>query len=134
MVLVSVDIDDPSPARRLNIARLVMLYVKRFEITDPSEAINYYFFLRNLRDPEGQDLFLVSVADLAIECRNYDLIFGKMQHNGMRTKGLIDDFESMNMDVGMACRIVAEELVTRGQYEDAVRLFDLSNVSFLYFI
>lgn len=81
--LVSVDIEDPVPMRRLNIARLVMLYVKKFEISDPAEAMQYFFFLRNLKDPEGNNLFLVCVSDLAVECRNYDLIFGKMQPNGI---------------------------------------------------
>ena len=32
--------------RRLNIARLVMLYVKHFESTDPKEALQYFYFLR----------------------------------------------------------------------------------------
>lgn len=43
---VSIDIEDPAPLRRLNIARLVMLYVRKFEITDPAEALQYFFFLR----------------------------------------------------------------------------------------
>ncbi len=43
---VSVDIEDPAPLRRLNVARLVMLYVRKFEITDPAEALQYFFFLR----------------------------------------------------------------------------------------
>lgn len=43
---VSSDIEDPSPARRLNVARLIMLYVKKFEVTDPAEAIQYFYFLR----------------------------------------------------------------------------------------
>ena len=34
--------------RRLNVARLVMLYVKHFESTDPKEALQYYYFLRYL--------------------------------------------------------------------------------------
>lgn len=96
--------------RRLNIARLIMLYVKKFEITDPAEALQYFFFLRyffltinsfpvflktisilsnyfrNLRDPEGRNLFLVCVTDLAIECRDYDLIFGKLQPSGIRSR------------------------------------------------
>lgn len=46
ILLVSVDISDPVPLRRLNVARLVMLYVRKFEITDPAEALQYFFFLR----------------------------------------------------------------------------------------
>lgn len=43
---MSIDIDDPIPLRRLNIARLIMLYVRNFEITDPAEALQYFYFLR----------------------------------------------------------------------------------------
>lgn len=44
--LVSIDIEDPIPLRRLNVARLIMLYVRNFEITDPAEALQYFYFLR----------------------------------------------------------------------------------------
>lgn len=67
-------------------ARFVMLYVRKFEITDPAEALQYFFFLRTLTDPDGRNLFLVCVSDLAIECRDYDLLFGKMQSSGIRSR------------------------------------------------
>lgn len=44
--IVSIDIEDPIPLRRLNVARLIMLYVRNFEITDPAEALQYFYFLR----------------------------------------------------------------------------------------
>lgn len=83
---MSDDQGDPRPLKRLNIARLVMLYVRQFEITDTAEALQYFFFLRTLCDPDGRNLFLVCVADLAIECRDYDLLFGKIQTGGMRSR------------------------------------------------
>jgi len=126
--LLSVDIEDPLPLRRLNIARLIMLYVKKFEITDPAEALQYFFFLRNLKDPDGTNLFLVCIADLAIECREYDLIFGKLQANGIRSHGLIDQFESNNVNARVACELVAEQLVKKGMFEDAIKMFDLAGV------
>lgn len=43
---MSTDIDDPVPLRRLNVARLIMLYVEKFEVSDPAEAIQYFYFLR----------------------------------------------------------------------------------------
>ncbi|EDS25850.1 nuclear pore complex protein Nup93 [Culex quinquefasciatus] len=126
--LLSVDIEDPQPMRRLNIARLIMLYVKKFEITDPAEALQYFFFLRNLRDSDGRNLFLVCVSDLAIECRDFDLLFGKMQRDGIRSRGLIDQFESSQIDAKMACEMIAEEFVRKGMFEDAIRLFDLAGI------
>lgn len=46
LISVSVDTDDPVPLRRLNLARLILLYVRKFELSDTSDALNYYFFLR----------------------------------------------------------------------------------------
>ncbi|XP_039959553.1 nuclear pore complex protein Nup93-1-like [Bactrocera tryoni] len=126
--LLSVDIEDPMPMRRLNIGRLVMLYVKKFEVTDPAEALQYYFFLRNLKDPEGRNLFLVCVSDLAIECRNYDLIFGKMQPNGIMSGGLFEQFDCVEFDTRTAAGMAAEELVNKGMFEDAIKLFDIASM------
>lgn len=83
----------------------------------------------NKRDPEGRNLFLCCVSDLAIECRDYDLLFGKVQRNGIRSRGLIDQFESIDVDPRKACEMVADELVKKGLFEDAIKLFDLAGVS-----
>ena len=37
---------DPPPSRRLNFARLIMSYTRKFEVTDPREALQYFFLLR----------------------------------------------------------------------------------------
>lgn len=87
------------------------------------------FLDSNKRDPEGRNLFLCCVSDLAIECRDYDLLFGKMQRNGIRSRGLIDQFESIDVDPRKACEMVADELVKKGLFEDAIKLFDLAGVS-----
>lgn len=129
VILVSDDSEDPKPLKRINLARLVLLYVRKFEVTDPAEALQYFYFLRNLADPTGRNLFLVCVSDLAIECRDYDLLFGKIQPSGVRSRGLIDQFESINIDAKKACEMVADELVKKGLFEDAIRMFDLAGVS-----
>ena len=43
---VSKEPTDKTPMRRLNLARLIMLYTRKFEATDPKEALNYFYFLR----------------------------------------------------------------------------------------
>lgn len=55
--VVSIDIEDPIPLRRLNAARLIMLYVRNFEITDPAEALQYFYFLRYTFSLVDQILF-----------------------------------------------------------------------------
>ena len=36
----------PAPGRQLNFARLIMSYTRKFEVTDPREALQYFFLLR----------------------------------------------------------------------------------------
>lgn len=132
--LLSVDIEDPKPIRRLNIARLVMLYVSKFEISDPSEALHYYYFLRHLNDSDGKNLFLACVSDFVIENLNYELIFGKMQSNGLRSRGLIDQFDGV-INIQQACNSIADSLIKKGLFEDAIRMYDLAGVShFVFFV
>lgn len=123
--LLSVDIEDPKPVRRLNLARLVMLYVNKFEISDPSEALQYYYFLRHLVDSSGKNLFLSCVADLVTENLNYELIFGRMQLSGIRSRGLIDQFDGV-INVQSACNSIADDLVKKGLFEDAIKMYDLA--------
>lgn len=82
-----------------------------------------------MKDSEERNLFLVCVSDLAVECRDYDLLFGKIQSNGIRSRGLIDQFESTYIDAKIACDMIADEFVKKGMFEDAIKLFDLASVS-----
>lgn len=43
---VSHEPGDPPCVRRLNFVRLLMLYTRKFESTDPREALQYFYFLR----------------------------------------------------------------------------------------
>lgn len=43
---VSHEAGDPPGVRRLNFVRLLMLYTRKFESTDPREALQYFYFLR----------------------------------------------------------------------------------------
>lgn len=49
-----------------------------------------------------------------------------MQVNGIRSQGLIDQFESVQIDVRMACELVANDLLKRGMIDDAIKMFDLA--------
>ena len=44
--IVSKDTVDPPPLRRLNFVRLVLMYTRKFEVSDPREALQYFYFLR----------------------------------------------------------------------------------------
>ena len=72
-------ISSESGVKRLNFARVVLLYVRKFESTDPREALNYFYFLRNMRsavsnnahrDGDSGSLFMSCVSELALQSRN----------------------------------------------------------------
>ncbi|CAH2067266.1 unnamed protein product, partial [Iphiclides podalirius] len=125
--LLSVDTDDPSPLRRLNLARLLLLYVRKFELSDPSDALHYYFFLRNLKDPSGKNLFMCCCTDLALESRDYELLFGRMDPTtGLCSTGLLDQFNNPHIDSKVIALNVAEQLVNKGLFEDAITVYDIA--------
>lgn len=125
--LIYVDPLDEKPARRLNLARLILLYVRKFELTCLNESLNYFFLLRNYCDSSDQNLFKTSVSYLAIETKEYETILGKVQKNGIRTKGLIDQFTNINITAESIAQLVAENLVSKGLYEEAIALYDIAN-------
>ncbi|CAK1602830.1 unnamed protein product [Parnassius mnemosyne] len=125
--LLSVDTDDPPPLRRLNLARLLLLYVRKFELSDPSDALHYYFFLRNLKDPSGKNLFMCCCTDLALESRDYELLFGRMDPvTGLSSPGLLDQFNNPHIESKVIALNVAEQLVNKGLFEDAITVYDIA--------
>lgn len=47
--LLTKDESDPVPLRRLNFATLIMMFTRKFEATDPQEALQYFYFLRDIK-------------------------------------------------------------------------------------
>ena len=118
--------DRSPPARRLNLARLIMLYVKHFESTDPKEALQYFYFLREMKGGRSENLFLSCVAELVLESRQFELLLGSLMPDGSRTPGLVDKFGGL-VEAGTIIELVARDSEERGLLEDAVMLYDLAN-------
>lgn len=126
--LISIDPMDSKPARRLNIARLILIYVKKFEMVCLNEALHYFFILRNINDSDGVNLFKICTKDLALETKNYEQILGKVQKNGIRSKGLVDQFNSSAITAEIIAEITADSLCKKGLFEDAIELYDVANM------
>ena len=47
--LLTKDISDPAPLRRINFATLIMMFTRKFEGSDPQEALQYFYFLRDIK-------------------------------------------------------------------------------------
>ena len=52
--LLSAEVGDPAPMKRLNLARLLTLYTKKFEATDPKEAVQYFYFMKDMNTAQGE--------------------------------------------------------------------------------
>ncbi|XP_023321821.1 nuclear pore complex protein Nup93 [Eurytemora carolleeae] len=123
--LISRESSDKSPSRRLNVARLVILFVKHFESTDPREALQYYYFLREMKGGRSSNLFMSCVGELVLESREFDLLLGQLMPDGSRTPGLVDKFGDL-VDTGKIIEFVAADSEDKGLLEDAVQLYDLA--------
>lgn len=121
--LLSREAGEPECCLRLNLARLVLLYTRRFEATHPHQALHYCFLLRELKTTAGEDVFLNCISELALNSREFDLLLGKLAEDGTRTPGIVDTF---NVDVQEVTELVARDSERKGLHEDAIRLYDLA--------
>lgn len=143
-------VKDPDGVRRLNFARLVISYTRRFSQTDPREALQYFYLLKvwkqqvctestytlsrlpfictplqGMEGGEGQDVFFDCVADLVMESREFEMVLGCILPDGSRKPGAVDKFLQ---DSSVLTGFVASQAEAQGLYEDAVRLYDLCKV------
>uniref|UniRef100_A0A2K6EQN2 Nuclear pore complex protein Nup93 n=1 Tax=Propithecus coquereli TaxID=379532 RepID=A0A2K6EQN2_PROCO len=115
--LLSHEPGDPPCMRRLNFVRLLMLYTRKFESTDPREALQYFYFLRDEKDSQGENMFLRCVSELVIESREVCLF------PSSPTPGVIDKFTSDTKPIINKVASVAEN---KGLFEEAAKLYDLA--------
>jgi len=109
--------------RRLNLSRLIMMYTKKFESTDPREALQYFYLLRDLKSNRGISIFMACVSELVLETKEYEMLLGKIEPDGCRKPGAVDKFLS---DTQAIIEIVAADSESKGLYEDAIKLYDLA--------
>lgn len=109
--------------KRINIARLLMMYTRKFEVTDPREALQYFYFLRDMRTASGDSLFMSCVSELVLETREFDMLLGQLGKDGSRRPGAIDKF---NGETQKIIELVAKDTENKGLLEDAVKLYDLA--------
>ncbi|CAE1139746.1 NUP93 [Acanthosepion pharaonis] len=145
--LLTRDPADPTPQCRLNFARLIMMYTRKFEATDPREALQYFFFLRDLKSSSGENLFMSCVTELVLETKEFEMMLGKLDQNGMRRvsnstngspynhqseatssivnrPGAIDKFQANSEKI---IELVAKNTEEKGLFEEAVKLYDLAH-------
>ena len=127
----------PKCFRRINFPCLLKIYTRKFEHSDCREALEYFFFLRNLHLIQQQqqqlsqsakitNYFAQYIAELALETKEFELLFGHLEKNAaIRRLGAIDKFAS-EAEANLIINLVGEEMESKGLIEDAIKLFDLS--------
>ncbi|XP_039257895.2 nuclear pore complex protein Nup93-like [Styela clava] len=108
--------------QRLNLPRLLMMYTRKFELTDPREALNYLYFLRDERH-ENESLFLQCTSELIRETGEFSMLLGGLNPDGSRRPGLVDRYCAG--DTKELIAKVAADTEAKGLFEDAIRLYDL---------
>jgi hypothetical protein len=61
-----------------------------------------------------------------LESRQFDLLLGHIQSDGVRTPGLIDKFNGQGFDASFIIEMVANDSEEKGMFEDSVKLHDLA--------
>ncbi|KAM4619080.1 LOW QUALITY PROTEIN: nuclear pore complex protein Nup93 [Polymixia lowei] len=110
--LLSQEAGDPPMVRRLNFIRLLMLYTRKFESTDPREALQYFYFLRKLSYQEISCFAKCCCCSSASHC-----LLSSCQ------PGVIDKFAGDTRAI--ICK-VALEAENKGLFEEAVKLYELA--------
>lgn len=121
--LLTIDDSDEGCVRRLNFTRLITTYTRKFEATDAREALQYFYFLRDLKTPRGENFFMSCVSELVLDTREFEMLLGKIERDGTRRPGAIDKFHG---DTQKIIDLVAKDTEAKGLFEDAVRLYDLA--------
>ncbi|KAG9509062.1 Nuclear pore complex protein Nup93, partial [Fragariocoptes setiger] len=107
----------------LNFVNLITRYTKKFAKSNPVEAMYYFYLLRDCPSPGHENLFVTNVSELVRETKDFDNLLGYMSDFG-RVGGVIDRF---HQDVDEIATRVAEDCENSGDYEDAVKLYDLAS-------
>ncbi|KAI1715918.1 nup93/Nic96 domain-containing protein [Ditylenchus destructor] len=116
----------------LNLARIVLLYVKNFELTNVNFALNYCFFLNKFEldasvdNRGGRNLFESCVSRIVFLSNETERVLGRLNSQGERLPGLIDKFSSA-FNVSDIISYVAADTAASGDILQCVNLYALAN-------
>lgn len=110
--------------KHLNFARMITIYTRKFRVTDPREALEYFYLLRNLNNSNGENLFSTSVSELVLETREFEMLLGCVNADGSKKLGCLSKFK---VDISTIVSGVASDAENKGQFEDAAMLYDLAD-------
>ncbi|KAI3415703.1 hypothetical protein GPALN_005294 [Globodera pallida] len=133
--LLTTDVHEPSVCR-LNLARLLLLYVKDFELSNIEYAINYCFFARDFKldtapektsfhQEKSRSVFVASVSRIVYMSGEREAILGRLDPRGDRIPGLIDKF-AVALDISELIANIAFDTNVQGDSLGACHLYALA--------
>uniref|UniRef100_A0A914BVH6 Nuclear pore protein n=1 Tax=Acrobeloides nanus TaxID=290746 RepID=A0A914BVH6_9BILA len=128
--ILSADSNEPTICR-LNFARIILLYVKEFELKNICYALNYCFFLNKLEFDDhdgipGGNFFEACVSRLVYLTGEVDSILGSLTSNGEHLPGYIDKFSAV-VNIPDIISRVAFDTNINGDTLQACRLYCLAD-------
>ncbi|XP_022647873.1 nuclear pore complex protein Nup93-like isoform X3 [Varroa jacobsoni] len=111
---------------QINMPRLITVYSRRFEMSEPEIALEYYYVLKS----QHGALWLQCIIELVLETKAYAKILGRRNPDGGTVNGALEKFIPLgrNNEVRKQVTIaVADAAVSRGFHEEAVALYELAD-------
>lgn len=105
---------------KLNFVRILRQYVRLFAMSDPAVAVEYYCLIAE----KNEDKLCAFVKDLLLETKDFNTLLGYIQPDGKVVTGVLHRvLPNKCRDI---MKMAAAEASRRGDYENAVQLYDLA--------
>ncbi|KRY36509.1 putative phospholipid-transporting ATPase IA [Trichinella spiralis] len=103
----------------INLVRMVSQYCTGMQLSNPKQAIDYFYFLREFKNSDGEDMFSVLLTEVISETQEFQMLFD----DGICTNGLVKKFKCGKG----VLKNLAELAESQNYTEFAFQLYDLAN-------
>ncbi|KRX22928.1 putative phospholipid-transporting ATPase IA, partial [Trichinella nelsoni] len=103
----------------INLVRMVSQYCTGMQLSNPKQAIDYFYFLREFKNSDGEDMFSVLLTQVISETQEFQMLFD----DGTCTNGLVKKFKCGKG----VLKNLAELAESQNYMEFAFQLYDLAN-------
>ncbi|KRZ75270.1 putative phospholipid-transporting ATPase IA [Trichinella papuae] len=107
----------------INLVRMVSQYCTGMQLSNPKQAIDYFYFLREFKNSDGEDMFSVLLTQVISETQEFQMLFDVEHSDGTCTDGLVKKFKCGE---GLL-KNLAKLAESQNYMEFAFQLYDLAN-------
>ncbi|KRZ34562.1 putative phospholipid-transporting ATPase IA [Trichinella pseudospiralis] len=107
----------------INLVRMVSQYCNGMQLSNPKQAIDYFYFLREFKNSDGEDMFNVLLTQVIRETQEFQMLFDVEHSDGTCTDGLVKKFKCGE---GLL-KNLAKLAESQNYMEFAFQLYDLAS-------